>query len=309
MLRVRGAKQPVNAIAFAPTTQGSGLLASAGKDHFIRLWDRLTGESAGRWNAHDRAVFGLAFSPDGKTLATALHSTACWVGLWDLEAEERRTRLDTGNFSYGRRVTVLAYSADGKRLACGTTTGGRFVSRPLEVRTKSAAGQRVVVAESGGNVLGLAISPDGLLLAVGLEEGEIVLWDVAAGDRCESQPQKQGKCLSLAFSPDGQTLAGSIGRKVYLGDVATGAVRVTLAGHTAEVRSVVFAPDGRTLLTGSKDRTVRQWETATGKELAVFTWDIGLINSVALAPDGLSAAAGGNSGDVVIWALGGPAGS
>jgi WD40 repeat protein len=307
-MRVRHGKS-VTGVAFAP--DGKTVASTAFWD-IVRLWDRGTGRQLGTLprGKHKEVGSCLAFSPNGKTLATALVSTNSYVALWDLQAEERRTQFDTGNFSFGRRVTVLAYSADGKRLACGTSRSGRFVGRPLEVRMQTAVGgPRVVVAESGGNVLSLALSPDGLLLAVGLEEGEIVLWDVAAGDRCESQPQKQGKGLSLAFSPNGQTLAGSIGRKVYLWDVESGEVRGTLAGHTAEVRSVVFAPDGRTLLTGSKDGTARRWEVATGKELAAFVWDIGLTNSVALAPDGLSAAAGGNSGDLVIWDLGGPAGS
>jgi WD40 repeat protein len=74
------------------------------------------------------------------------------------------------------------------------------------------------------------------------------------------------KVLSVAYSPDGKTLAsGSIDQTIKLWDVATGKEQATLKGHTRYVASVAFSPDGKTLASGSEDRTIKLWDVTTGK--------------------------------------------
>jgi WD40 repeat protein len=67
------------------------------------------------------------------------------------------------------------------------------------------------------------------------------------------------------------------------------------------VTSLAFAPDGRTLLSGSFDRTVKTWDVASGREQSSFDWQLGRVNAVAFAPDGMTAAAAGQSGGIIIW--------
>ena len=86
-----------------------------------------------------------------------------------------------------------------------------------------------------------------------------------------------------------------------LWDVATGKEIRSFAGHTGEVSSVAFSPDGRFALSGSWDHTVRLWDVATGKEIRTFAGHTGRVNSVAFSPDGRFALSGSDDHTVRLW--------
>jgi len=90
---------------------------------------------------------------------------------------------------------------------------------------------------------------------------------------------------------------------VRLWDVATGKVRLTLEGHTAEVDCCGFSPDGKTVASGSKDKTIKMWDAKTGKLLRTLTGHTGRVESLAFSPDGKTLATGGGGGDtsVRLW--------
>jgi dipeptidyl aminopeptidase/acylaminoacyl peptidase len=116
---------------------------------------------------------------------------------------------------------------------------------------------------------------------------------------------------SVAFSPDGKTLAsgsGDVGT-ISLLDVATGKEQATLEGRDGRVTSVAYSPDGKTLASGNWDGTIKLWDVATGKEQATLKGHTNWVNSVAFSPDGKTLASGGGAsiagefkpGEVNLW--------
>ncbi|MDB9539315.1 serine/threonine-protein kinase [Anabaenopsis arnoldii] len=108
--------------------------------------------------------------------------------------------------------------------------------------------------------------------------------------------------VSVAFSPDGQTLAsGSVDKTIKLWDVKTGKFRDTLSGHSGSVCSVAFSPYGQTLASGSYDKTIKLWDMNTAKVRHTLTGHFNWVYSVAFNPDGQTLASGGDDKTIKLW--------
>ncbi|MGW1073061.1 nSTAND1 domain-containing NTPase [Streptomyces sp. NPDC002537] len=243
-----------------------------------------------RLMGHADTVASVAFSPDGRTLATASHDRT--VQLWDTAGGERRRTL-TGHTD---TVTSVAFSPDGKILATGS--GDRTV-RFWDAATGEPRG--TLTGRTGG-VTSVAFSPDGGILATGDDDGTVRLWDVGTGRPRDTLTGHTDAVTSVAFSPDGRTFAtGSDDRTARLWDLRTGRSRNTLSGHGNHVTSVAFSPDGRTLATAGHDKTVRLWDTADGTSRRTLTGHTDGVMSVAFGPDGNTLATGSIDKTARIW--------
>ena len=153
---------------------------------------------------------------------------------------------------------------------------------------------------SGSPVNSVAFSPDGRILAVGDNRGDVGLWDVATGRRtvlAEGSP-----VYGVAFSPDGRTLAvGDARGDVGLWDVATGR-RTAILAEGSTVASVAFSPDGHTLAVGDVGGSVGLWDLATRRRTATLA-EGNSVNSVAFSPDGHTLAVGDAGASVGLWDL------
>ena len=214
---------------------------------------------------HAGPVLRVAFSPDGRTLATTSNDQT--VRLWDLSDRDRPRPLGHPLTGHTNEVNGVAFSPDGRTLA--TASADRTV-RLWDLSDRERPHQLGVPLTGHTNrVWGVEFSPDGRTLATTSDDRTVRLWDLS--DRNRPHPLGQpltghtNSVRGAAFSPDGHTLAtAGADRTVRLWDLSNRnrprQLGTPLTGHTNEVNGVAFSPDGRTLATVSDDQTVRLWD-------------------------------------------------
>lgn len=135
------------------------------------------------------------------------------------------------------------------------------------------------------------------------------MWDARSGGSLRSLKGDTDSVLSVAFSPDGNTIvSGSQDGTIRLWDSRSGKNTKTLTGHTDWVLSVAFSPDGNTIASGGgdfasykSDNTVRLWDARSGDSLQVLEGHTGMVSYVAFSPNGLTLASASWDGTVLLW--------
>ncbi len=150
-------------------------------------------------------------------------------------------------------------------------------------------------------VLSCAYSPDGKTCAIGLEDGEISIYDTSTWEKINTLQEHTGSVTSVMYSPSGQQIAsGSKDKTVKLWNVQTGALECTLRGHKGSVLSVVYSPSGEQIASVGLDKMVRLWNAQTGKSSHILEGHSS-ISSVAYSPNGEQIASGGDDKMVRLW--------
>ena len=249
-----------------------------------------------RLQGHTRAVWSVAFSPDGKTLASASHDGS--IKLWD-GASGNNTATLRGHTS---GASTLTFSPDGKSLA---SAGGDKIIELWDLNSRTVA----VTVETGhtDTIVSLAFSPSGKTLASGSQDNTTKLWDVASGKNTatfQGEKGKRGHVWSVAFSPDGKRLAaGSHDQTVRLWDLATGKERRVFQCPGCIPYRVRFSADGETLLATSFGQVIYAWSVDSGAERSRVQSKAGSSLAGAVSADGRNLAGQVVDGPVCVWEL------
>lgn len=292
------------------------------------------------WRGHKAKVRALAFSPDGRFVATTAGNSQ-YVWLWEASTGQRVRKFADGYA--GRRA--IAFFPDGRHIAAVWEYGGGSVwdveSGEVVSRFEAPSGQypdALAVSPDGARLFGcqaaqsvfewdgptlplvdrrpparthvklcrgtprIGFSPKGTYFCIA--EWQMWLYEPSALElrRTLRAPLGDASAAAFAWTPDESRLAVAFGHgaAVWRADDWT-APPVRIPGHGNLVRAVGFLPGGGSVLTAAMDGTVRLWDSTTGAETHQFDWGIGKVQAAAVSPDGTMCAAGGDDGHLVVW--------
>ncbi|MGO9919624.1 MAG: protein kinase domain-containing protein [Isosphaeraceae bacterium] len=253
-------------------------------------WQRKISSGRMILTGHRIEVTSVAFSPDGKRLASGGFDGT--VKVWDA-ATGQEIRTLKGHIG---QITSVAFTPDGQRLASAAIDG------TVKVRN-AATGQEIRTLKGHTRIVSiLALSPDGKRFASATYDETVKVWDSATGQEIRTLKGHRNSVISVAFSPDGRRLASaSVDRTVKVWDAQTGLETCTFMGRTGGERTMVFSPGGERLASAGNGQSVKVWDAATGQEIRTLKGHTGRVTSVAFSPDGQRLASSSEHGEVKVW--------
>ncbi|GIJ26736.1 hypothetical protein Vqi01_18980 [Micromonospora qiuiae] len=294
----RGVLGPVEARLFDTALSPDGTLAAlAAADGTVTLWDTESHQQVAELTGTDGKLPIVEFSPDGSILGTAHSSERAehQLRLWDVRTRKLIRSLP------GDAVS-MAFSQDGTSIA----TASR--SEPTIVLWDVASGRQVrTYDKGGGTVFGVALSPDGSLLAAGGENNSVRVWQTATGRRVAVLTGHEKYVTSVDFSPNGWLLAsGSADGTVRLWDVREGrAASVPVLrppGGNEFIKEAEFSPDGRHVIAGlNRSRSVQWWRVIDGAAVRSFVGHTEGVASVEFSRDGHAVLSGSLDRSAILW--------
>lgn len=316
-LSLKGHGGSVQGLSFSADSR---MVASGSSDNTVLVWDlemerpfdrQLVDQQAITPNDL-RTIYSIAYSPDGTRMVTSRSSE---ITVWDTATNQVKHRMGGDN----QRVINVAMGSDGKTLAAGAEEvylydiqEGKQIAKLSGVVKERAAEERVPKQAINDNkVLGVAISPDNRMVVAGSKANNILVWEMATGNRLEPFAGHTQGVLSVAFSPDGKTLAsGGYDGNVWIWNVdkrkLIGKLEPVgkLEGLPERVLSVAFSPDGKRIASGSADSTVRLWSLDGRYKPLALTGHSNKVSSVSFSRDGRVLASASFDGTVILWDVG-----
>jgi WD40 repeat protein/uncharacterized caspase-like protein len=293
-----GQAHAVNAVGVSP--DGSALV-SGGDDKIAKIWDAATGRLVRTLGAHTDSISGIAFSPDGTKVAASAAALA-YSSDGTRMASVSDSAVQQWEATSGQVLRTVKWPSPGKdatKLNLWETASGRLVRTFAPPVAPWASWVQASVSSA-------VLSADGSRLLIGSSDNATKLLDTASGRVLHSFQDSNG-IWATALSPDGTRVAvgtfGTLGtdKSVKLWDATTGRLVRRLEGHAQGVRSIVFSPDGASLLSGSDDATIKHWNVATGQLLRTFTGHVSAVMSLAVSANGTRLISASKDTSVRIW--------
>jgi len=288
-----GNEAGVNSVALSPD---GAVIVSGSSDHSVRVWDARTGAAIfSPLLGHTDEVWSIAISSDGRLIASA--SLDHTVRLWNLQTGKAVGGPMRGHLG---RVRAVVFSPDTRWLASGSWDKTVCI---WDVATQQPSS--IGPLSSANYVLTVAISPDGRFVAAGDYSGYLRIWQSNTGQPVRDPLQTSlNPVRSIDFSPDGARIVAGGSHKaehVRIWDITMGEQVIALTGHTNDVNSAKYSPDGTIIGTGSDDKTVRLWDALTGAPIALLAGHSNWVWSVAFASDSHSVVSGSSDHTIRVW--------
>lgn len=240
-------------------------------------------------NGHQSKVTGVALSPDGNRIVSSgsnqVHGV---VHFWDAKAR----RLLQSLRSHEIYSTCVAISPDGKKMASGGLRGGVLV--------RDLKSGKLVHSTTLGPVrrpASVAFGPNGEYLAIAAREA--ILWHISTNRA--RRFTKHGSVSGALMTPDGQYLVCNNNNLIEIFRISDKTLLRTLTGHQKRITSLAITRDGKRLVSGSEDNTVRVWDPERGKELLVLNGHGRTVTCVAVSADGQRIVSGGYDRLLRVW--------
>jgi WD40 repeat protein/serine/threonine protein kinase len=311
---------------------GRTVLATAGSDGSVCLWELATGKPLGKRLLVGDSSEGIALSPDATVLAS--HDGEGTVRLWrTANGEEIGKPLTTHTplrkllfspdgatfLTIAKNGLVQLWEADGRKAIGAQLPGGSVAAYSPDGKTlatgdhreragwlwEAATGRLLAKMHTQGRVRALVFNPDGSMLLTGTETGAAELWDVPTGRALGSAGLQPFPIECLAFSPDGLTLVtGAQDGSARLFEVRTGKPIGRPMLHQGMVLNVAFSPNGQLVLTGSFDNTARLWDAVTGTPLGPPLQHGKEVSAAAFSAEGRSVVTVSSDGATRLWRVG-----
>jgi WD40 repeat protein len=284
-----GHASPVFAAAFS----GDGRRALSGSaDGKLNVWDVESGKLLRALPGHKGTVIAIAFVDDKHAIAAGDDGT---LQLWNLDTGDVVRRFAN------RRILTLAVSPGGKTFVTGDREGAVTV-------WNIESGNPAPIIGGDLPITRIAISRDGKWLASGDARGRVMLWPYSGthvdGENPLQALSVDGPVQNIVFSDDSQLMVTQSPGQAKAWDLAGRREVPVGAGHKREVSAVVFLPDGKTVISGSWDTTLKLWDVDTSRVVRTFTGHTGSIFSLALAPDGQTFLSASDDNTIRLWTVG-----
>lgn len=280
---LKGHKHGVRSLVFS---RDGAHLFSASIDRSIKVWDTKTGRAVQTLEGHGDAVTALALSGDDLLLASGGRDRT--IRLWDLAGGKQIGSL----LGHTEAIFALAWHPDGTHLASGSA------DKALKVWHVASGLETLSLRGHNEAVVRVAFSPCGKRLVSGSPD-RILLWDASV--RADVlRLRKQFGVFALAYSGDGKRLVsvGGEDNSLVFFDSATGQDLLTMR---ADAHRFALSPDGKRLVSASRNGTLRIWDAEKGQQLLEFPAHKARIDAVAFSPDGKHIASGGHDRALKIW--------
>ena len=276
----------VQAVAYSPIN--SSVIASAGKNGTIKLWDLQTGAGT-TLGSHAGTVNSIAFSPNGQLLVSGGDDYV--FKLWNVSRKRHIATLEHITDRSRSQIKAVAFSPDGQMIA----TAGWHV-KLWDIHTHN----EITTLRNDAWVWTVDFSTDGQLLATGDGNGSVKIWNVQSRRTITQRQGDANAVYTVKFSADNQTLAGAgFNGKVTLWKQPNWRHHGTLHGN-GTIFGLSFSPDSRTLA-GTGYESVSLWSVETGEKLTTFSGHSGWVRATAFSPNTPSLTSGGQDGKLQLW--------